>query len=120
MDDWLDARLQEDQYLPDQGFTARVMDRLPASPVLDPRRRLLFLAPFLLLACVTVWVQTLSTRPELVAFARNFRSLLRHADFLQVFSTLAYLLEQPTVLFGCLGAGILAAYLGSPTLRRWV
>ena len=121
MDDWLDARLQEDQYLPDDGFTARVMQRLPASSPLDERRRLLLFTPFLVLASALFGMEGLCAIIRSNHELRSLGGQLRHsASYVDVFSVLAYLLEQPTVLFGCLGVMAMAAYLGSPSLRRLI
>ena len=125
MDDWLDSRLAEDAYLPDEGFTARVMQQLPSQPLLDERRRFLLFAPFIVIACALFGMGSLNAlwrgQAELFRLGSQLRPAFRHSvSYLDSFSALAYWLEQPAVWLGCIGSFLLIAYLGSPSLRRWV
>jgi hypothetical protein len=110
--DWLDERLAVDRYIPDDGFTARVVSRLPErrSMAVIVRRRILFVSVFLAVCLGAVQVVPLVLTVE--------RFLALHSP-IEAFVRLAAFAEQPFVLV-CAAAGIIALSFASiPLLRRW-
>lgn len=68
--DWLDARLRDEAvYIDDDGFTARVMQQLPASRQLRSRRDFILLA-VTLIACLVAYL--ISGRGTFLAHAAEF------------------------------------------------
>jgi hypothetical protein len=55
-EDWLDARLREEMpYIDDEGFTARVMEKLPAAPARQRSFRGAILISLTILASIIAW-----------------------------------------------------------------
>ena len=105
--DWLDRRLAAESYLPDDGFTSRVVDRLPKAPhrTFSFRRRIL-MCSWLLAFCLflVLFVSALQTTQHVLASLSTASVLTRFAGELR----------QPYVLL-CAATG--AALLGLGTLR---
>ena len=111
--DWLDQHLAASPYIPDDGFTARVITHLPkkAAPAISLRQRILFLSAFLSTCLVAVLIG------PLVSLISESTSRAAQAGTVDHVIGLA---QQPMVLY-CVAGGLLVASVASiPFLRRWV
>ncbi len=128
MDDWLDSRLAEDRYLPDDGFTARVMQQVTPAAALGERRRLALMAPFVLLASVIFGLESLvallGEKSELFSLGTRINPVLhspeRIGSYLGTLSSLGHLFSQPVVWFWCVGLGLASTFISTPAFRRWI
>jgi hypothetical protein len=110
--DWLDQRLAADNYLPDEGFTARVMERLPAKRTRPMRTRegILAVAAFAAICLAAV---------QVVPLFQNIQQFATHHPIQEMVLGLAGFLQQPMVLAGA-GLGMTLLTVASiPLLRRW-
>jgi len=101
-------------YIPDDGFTARVVDRLPrsragAAEVL--RWRILLVSAFLAFCLVIV---------QIVPLARDLDQLASAYSPGETFRHLLGLIRQPAVMLGGAVCVIVAGFASIPFLRRWV
>ena len=111
--DWLDERIAVQNYIPDDGFTAGVVNRVAktrADAAGIVRRRILFLTTFLA-ACLLV--------VQMVPLADGVSHLASRYSPLEAMKELAALLHQPGVVFGGAGCVILLGIASIPFLRRW-
>jgi hypothetical protein len=111
--DWLDQRLEAGTYIPDDGFTARVVTRLPKreSRAVIVRRQILFLSTFLAVCLGAVQVIPLVRQMEALAGQYSLGHLVDLGT--------AYL-HQPLGLAIAAGIAIAASLALVPLLRRWV
>ena len=111
--DWLDRRLAVDKYIPDEGFTARVIDRLPAqqSRSLVMRCRILAAAAFLAVCLVAVQIGPLF---------HSIRQLMADHSVAEIFGLVATIAQRPVFLFSVAAGMTILAVASIPLLRRWV
>jgi len=112
--DWLDERIAVQNYIPDDGFTARVVSRLPqarADAVAILRSRILFLSAFLAFCLLLV---------QIIPLAQGLQHLASRYSPADFIGQLAALVQQPAVLYGGAGCVILLGFASIPFLRRWV
>ena len=112
--DWLDSRLAAESYLPDQGFTARVVSSLPHKPRTVVSLRVVILCGTGLLA---FWLFLWQLPPVLQSVGHSLGG--RYSVGINL-GLLSAELQQPMVLFSLAGI-LLTVGVGSiPFLRRWV
>ena len=112
--DWLDQRMALNNYIPDDGFTARVVGRLPkarAHAMAAPRRRILFVSAFLAFCLVLV---------QIVPLVRGIDQLASHFSLAWPLAHFLGLVRQPAVLLAAAGGVIVLGFASVPFLRRWV
>ncbi len=110
--DWLDERLASGVYIPDDGFTGRVVNRLPKiySREAKLRLRILFTAALLAVCLAALQIVPLVREIEMVGGQYSLAQMMN--------SGLSYL-QKPTFVLG-VAATILVSTLASiPLLRRW-
>ena len=112
--DWLDQRMAVQDYIPDNGFTAGVVARLPktrsdAAGIL--RRRILFLSTLLAAGLLIV---------QMVPLAQGVGHLASRYSPMQAVEQFAILMRQPGVIYGSAGCIILLGFASIPFFRRWV
>jgi hypothetical protein len=113
--DWLDQRLAvKDTYIPDEGFTARVMGHVPKKqPATAGRIRWRVLSISVAIAfCLFVL--------QIVPLLQNLNPLLTHYTSPDALNDLIMLCQSPAVLFSIAGSVILLGFAAIPLLRRWV
>jgi hypothetical protein len=111
--DWLDERLAVKAYLPDDGFTARVLERLPQTQPLAVVERRRILAVSSALAALLFVAQTF-------AMLRGGGPAIGHLLSPEFASEVAALSRQPIVFAGISGGMALLGLSVVPFLRRWV
>jgi hypothetical protein len=112
--DWLDERIAVSNYIPDDGFTARVVRSLPkpsAEPALSQRTMILMVSTLLAMALIVLQVGPLiQSINHFVAHTIRGESVVQIAKWIQ----------EPAVLFsGACGLTLLGV-AAIPFLRRWV
>jgi hypothetical protein len=115
--DWLDERLAVNSYLPDEGFTAQVIGRLPETrpKVALLRSRILFLT--------MVFAFGLATGMAIMkigSLLQAFNRLATHGPLPEILTQIARLAQHPGVIYGGAAAIILLGFVSIPWLRRWV
>ncbi len=116
--DWLDERLAEMPYLPDGGFTERVVSHLPQSIRTDAgrvRRRILTIATGSALALGLV----LAVR-DVPSLVHTMTPLANAAPFTHAAGYLVEWARQPMFFYGGAAAITLSSFAILPFLRRWV
>jgi hypothetical protein len=112
--DWLDARLSARDYIPDAGFTAAVMGRVPkrsAAAVATTRNVILLFAGLISLVLLTIQASSLAAHINRLNSIPVSGATLLH--FLQ-------LIQQPLAL-PILSLSLVVLTLSAmPLLRRWV
>lgn len=110
--DWLDQRLAADNYIPDEGFTTRVVGGLGVERAssLAARRRILAVAAFVAICLAAA---------QIVPLFRALQQFVLHHSIAETLTGLIGLTHQPFVLVG-LGTGLtVLAFASIPLLRRW-
>ncbi len=110
--DWLDERLAADSYIPDDGFTARVVRRLPARSTRAEvqRRRILMISAFVAFCLVAV---------QLVPLFDSARQFLIHHSPVDLLGEMIELAQRPAVVLRAAAAMAVLALVSIPFLRRW-
>jgi hypothetical protein len=112
--DWLDQRLAAKDYLPDDGFTAQVMERLPQKqPASAGQLRWRILSLSVALAFGVFVLQVLPLFREINPLAARFFSP-------EGLAHLVALCEQPTVLYSAAAGIVLLGFATIPILNRLV
>lgn len=98
--DWLDAQLVVDRYIPDDGFTGRVVGRLPKRGATAGalRQRILFVSAFLAMCLVAV---------QIVPLFRSIEFFVSRHSPMESLVRLAVWAEQPIVV-ACAAGGMIA------------
>jgi hypothetical protein len=110
--DWLDRRLTADNYIPDEGFTARVMERLPVKqPQAVVLRQRILAASAFVAACLIAL--------QIVPLFHTFEHLAAHHPITGLFLGLATLIQQPLILVAAAAGMTFVAVASIPLLRRW-
>jgi hypothetical protein len=110
--DWLDRRLAADNYIPDEGFTARVVERLPAERASSFAARRCILA-------VAAFVAVCLAAAQVIPLFRALQQFVAHHSVAETLTGFISLTHQPFVLMG-VGAGMtVLAFASIPLLRRW-
>ncbi len=110
--DWLDRQLAADNYIPDQGFTAGVVERLVTDRAnsLAARRRILTAAAFVAFCLAAA---------QIMPLFRSLEHFAAHHSITEIFADVASLTHQPFFVVS-IGAGMTVLALASiPLLRRW-
>jgi hypothetical protein len=110
--DWLDQRMAVDAYVPDDGFTARVIERLPAK-----RPRAVVLRQRILAASVFLAVCLMAL--HVVPLVYNLEQFTAHHSPLEMFARVATFILQPVVQVRAAIAIVVLAFASIPLLRRW-
>jgi hypothetical protein len=113
--DWLEDRMAMNNYIPDDGFTARVVERLPktrSQPMASLRWRILFVSAFLAFCLIVVQIVPLVSGLDQLGWHYSFAPSLG--------PVLGSWVRQPTVILGGAGCVVLLAFASIPFLRRWV
>jgi hypothetical protein len=111
--DWLDERLAVENYIQDDGFTGRVISRLPnmrSSAVALLRWRILFISALLSTGLLALQIGPLT---------RSLTQLFFHYSPMDGLELLSRILQQPNVIYGGAGCVILLGFASIPFLRRW-
>jgi hypothetical protein len=111
--DWLDDHLAADNYIADDGFTARVITQLPkALPnrAASLRGRILFIS-----AVFSLGLALLLIVPLAGTVGSSFNQLSRDISIPHLVS----LFRQPAVLYGGAGCILLLTLASIPFVRRW-
>lgn len=111
--DWLDERLAAQDYLPDDGFTGRVVGLLPkmrarAAELL--RWRILFISALLSTCLLAV---------QIMPLARGINQMFLQYSPMETVGQLSRLLQQPDVIFGGAAGIVILGFASIPLLRRW-
>jgi hypothetical protein len=109
--DWLDQRLAATAYLPDDGFTVRVVEKLPHRPrrAFSRRTFILFVATFAAICLVA---------SQLIPLFQAAVGLVAEGSLDHLVAVIGKSLQQPAVLLGC-GGGMALLTLGAyPLLKR--
>jgi hypothetical protein len=112
--DWLDERLTMSNYIPDDGFTARVVSRLPES---RPQKARSFRSFILLLSGLVAAVLALV---QIVPVFRNLNHVALRYLTGDSLGHVASFVQQPVYLYSAAGCMGLLAIVSIPFLRRWV
>ena len=111
--DWLDDRIAVGNYIPDDGFTARVVSRLPkvrSSAAEALRWRILFISALLAGGLLVA---------QMISLAHGVTYLISRDSLAGVLGQLALFLEQPRVLYGGAAGIVILGFASIPFLRRW-
>jgi hypothetical protein len=111
--DWLDDRLASAAYLPDDGFTVRVITQLPkpkGSYALGIRGYILLVSSVICLALVAILIGPLVT---------TLNEMASHYSPLAEMGRLVGLLRQPAALYAAEGISAIGTLIALPFLRRW-
>jgi hypothetical protein len=111
--DWLDDHLAADNYLVDDGFTARVITQLPTAlphRAASLRGRILFIS-----AVLSLGVALLLIVPLAGTVGTSFYQLSRDISTAHLVS----LFRQPAVLSSVAGCILLVTVASIPFVRRW-
>ena len=110
--DWLDERLAAESYIPDHGFTARLMDSLPKRTTRAIKRRtlILFASGFAAVCLMAV---------QIIPLLQAVIQLVSGGTVDNVMEVVAMRLRQPAFLFECGAAVGLLSLASIPFLRRW-
>jgi len=116
--DWLDDKLGVNNYIPDDGFSARVVDQLPQawlSNAESMRRGILILCGFFA-AGVAVGMLAMQIGPlkQAVSF------LLSRSSMMAALNHFMLMMHEPVVLYSVSGGLFIVAFAAIPLLRRWV
>jgi hypothetical protein len=111
--DWLDSQLAETSYVPDDGFTASVLQNLPKAPArpVSIRTKVMLAAGFV--ACCILFLLL----PGALEAARQFAG---NPAVTSTFSkTAGSLLHQPIVFYSSIGAIVALLIAAVPLAKRW-
>lgn len=110
--DWLDRRLQAGAYLPDDGFTARVLERLPA-----PRRALVLRRRILAVAALVAGGLALVLVLPLV---HSIQQALAGHSLNGIAAVVATCARQVPFQVGAVAVTIILALASLSAARRWM
>jgi hypothetical protein len=116
--DWLDDKLGVNNYIPDDGFSARVVDQLPQawlSNAESMRRGILILCGFFA-AGVAVGMLAMQIGPLKQAVS----VLLSRSSMMAALNHFMLMMHEPVVLYSVSGGLFILAFAAIPLLRRWV
>jgi hypothetical protein len=112
--DWLDDRLVSAAYLPDDGFTVRVIAQLPKANrayALGIRGYILLISSVICLALVAILIGPLVA--TLLQVASHYSATEETGRFVG-------LLRQPLAVYGAEAVSVVGTIIALPFLRRWV
>jgi hypothetical protein len=109
--DWLDERLAASAYLPDDGFTARVVEGLPQRPRRAFNRRTLILF-------VAVFTSICLIASQSIPLFQMVVGLVAGGSLDHLVGLIGKSLHQPIFLAGCGGAMALLTLSAYPFLKR--
>jgi hypothetical protein len=110
--DWLDRRLAAGHYVPDEGFTSRVVERLP-----DRRTRPVMARQWILAA--TAFLAICLAAAQIVPLFRDMQQFAAHHPVANQLLAIVDFAERPFVLFGIAASLTALAFASIPFLRRW-
>jgi hypothetical protein len=111
--DWLDERIAATNYIPDDGFTAKVVGRLPKTRSNAAelfRWRILFVTTFLALCLFAV---------QMVSVAQGVNQWITRDSLVKTVGQVAAFVQQPGVIYSAAGCVMLLGFASIPFLRRW-
>ncbi len=110
--DWLEQRLAIDKYIPDDGFTAGVIDRLPA-PQARPMvaRRLILVASAFTAVCLAAVL--------IMPLFHTIQEFTARRPVAGIFLGLTSLIQKPAFLISAAVGMTALAFASIPLLRRW-
>lgn len=114
--DWLDDRLAAGNYIPDDGFTSKVLAELPGNArKIEAQRRWILAGAFAVAAGVAISMTIADAGNWALAFSRLLSGIFQAGNV----AHFTALLEQPTGLLGLAAVAATLTAASIPFLRRW-
>ena len=105
-------------YIPDDGFTARVVEQLPESRLNEVGR--LRKGILVLSGVFAAGLATGLLAMQIGPFRQSVDIVFSRSAMIAAMNHLALVLEQPAVVYGVSGGLVILGFAAIPFLRRWV